>query len=256
MQLRVAAETDRGLVRAVNEDSLLNSPPLVVVADGVGGHKAGEVASALAVDVLAEWKTSLARRGGRRLRDAAVEANRRIYTRAQQDKTLQGMATTLTAAWIDAGSCTIAQIGDSRAYLLREGKLTQLTEDQTAIAELVREGRISPEEAYEHPWRNRVLQALGNQEDIVVQMLSVRLQLGDRILLATDGLTDELTDAGIRDVLATHPDPEDAGRELIERAKEAGGSDNITALIVDVTESAHGPLLRRLASKLRRPRAG
>lgn len=254
MDLRVAGATDRGLVRDANEDSLLDAVPLVAVADGVGGHNAGEVASALAVEVLSEWRDELAKRGPRRLRRAAVDANRRIFSRAQGDKALQGMATTLTAAWLYAGKCTIAQIGDSRAYLLRDWELTQLTEDQTAVAELVRAGRITPKEAYEHPWRNRVLQALGNQEDVVVEMLSVDLRVGDRILLASDGLTDELDDTAIREVLASVRDADLATRTLIERAKEAGGRDNITVLLVDVTDNGEGrrPLRRRLADRIAR----
>jgi protein phosphatase len=240
MQLRVAAQTDRGLVREINEDSLLASPPLVVVADGVGGHNAGEVASAIAVEVLAEWKRELQKRGATRLRDAAIAANRRIFTRAEHDTALRGMATTLTAAWMEAGTCTIAQVGDSRAYLIRDGAITQLTEDQTVVAELVRRGRISPEEAYDHPWRNRVFQALGNSPDVVVEILRVDLRVGDRLMLASDGLTDDLRDDEILAILQQNPDPEMAGRALVARAKDAGGTDNITVVLVDVTGNESG----------------
>ena len=235
MKLRVAAESDRGLVRTENEDSFLASLPLVVVADGVGGQNAGEVASALAVEVLTEWKPRLRANRPDRLREAARDANRRIYTRAQHETSLQGMATTLTAAWIEEGTCTLAQIGDSRAYLFRDGELSQLTEDQSAVAQLVKTGRISPEEAYTHPWRNRILQALGGAPDVVVETYSIQLQVGDRLLIASDGLTDELRDDALKDVLATVDDPELAGRTLIARAKEAGGRDNITVVLVDVT---------------------
>jgi PPM family protein phosphatase len=235
MKLRVAARSDPGLVRAENEDAYIASLPLIVVADGVGGQNAGEVASALAVEVLSEWKPRLSARRPGRLREAARDANRRIYTRAQHDRALQGMATTLTAAWIEGGTCTLAQIGDSRAYLFRAGELSQLTEDQSAVAQLVKTGRISPEEAYTHPWRNRILQALGGAPDVVVDMYSIDLQVGDRLLLASDGLTDELRDDVLRNVLATIEDPEEAGRMLIARAKEAGGRDNITVVLADVT---------------------
>ncbi len=235
MKLRIAAESDRGLVRRENEDSFLASLPLVVVADGVGGQNAGEVASALAVEVLTEWKPRLSARRPDRLRDAARDANRRIYTRAQHETSLQGMATTLTAAWFEEGTCTLAQIGDSRAYLFRDGELSQLTEDQSAVAQLVKTGRISREEAYTHPWRNRILQALGGAPDVVVDMYSIQLQVGDRLLIASDGLTDEVRDDSLKDVLATVEDPELAGRTLIARAKEAGGRDNITVVLVDVT---------------------
>jgi len=258
MDLRVAAETDKGVVRPDNEDALLISLPLVVVADGVGGHNAGEVASALAVDVLTEWKPRLTKRGGRRLRNAALDANQRIYTRAQQDATLLGMATTLTAAWIDAGTCTIAQVGDSRAYLLRDGELQQLTEDQSVVAALVREGRITPEEAYGHPWRNRVLQALGHQEEVVVEMLSVDLKLGDRILLASDGLTDVLSSSTIQAVLQQNTNGELLCRWLVRLAKAAGSTDNITVALVDVVANGArkrnpvGRFAQKLTSRFRR----
>jgi PPM family protein phosphatase len=258
MDLRVAAETDIGVVRPDNEDALLVSLPLVAVADGVGGHNAGEVASGLAVDVLSEWKPKMAKRGGRRLRNAALDANHRIYTRAQQDSTLLGMATTLTAAWIDAGTCTIAQVGDSRAYLLRDGDLRQLTEDQSVVAALVREGKITEEEAYQHPWRNRVLQALGNQEEVVVQMLSVDLQIGDRILLASDGLTDVLSRATMQAVLRLNTPGEMLCHWLVRLAKAAGSTDNITVALVDVVANGGhkrnpiGRFVRGVGSRFRR----
>jgi protein phosphatase len=254
MQLRVAQRTDRGNVRPNNEDSLIAHPPLVAVADGVGGHNAGEVASALAVNVLEEWIATLERDGGDKLQDAASDAHRRIYARAQTETELHGMATTLTAAWIDREKCTIAHVGDSRAYLLREGELRQLTEDHSWVAQMVRDGRITPEEAYEHPWRNYVVQALGGQPDVAIEMLRVDLRTGDRILLASDGLTDFVRPDALRDILGTIEDGETACRILVERAKTGGGTDNITVVLVDVTgddPDDAGPvrkLLRRLTS--------
>jgi protein phosphatase len=235
MQLRVATETDRGFVREINEDSLIAEPPLLAVADGVGGHNAGEVASALAVGVLTQWIPTLVRDGGNKLQDAASDAHRRIYTRAQQETALHGMATTLTAAWIDAGTCTIAHVGDSRAYLLRQGELSQLTQDHTVVAQLVRDGRITLEEAYEHPWRNMVVQALGGQPEVVVEMLSIDLSAGDRLVLASDGLTDQLRPEQVCEILQANEEAEVACRVLAERAKQAGGTDNITVVLVDVT---------------------
>jgi protein phosphatase len=256
MQLRVARETDRGPVRPNNEDSYLTKPPLVAVADGVGGHNAGEVASALAVDVLEEWIATLERDGGEKLRDAASDAHRRIYARAQQETELHGMATTLTAAWIDRGKCTIAHVGDSRAYLLRDGDLRQLTEDHSWVAQMVRDGRITPEEAYEHPWRNYVVQALGGQPDVAIEMLRVDLQTGDRILLASDGLTDVVRPDVLSEVLTSNDDAEVACRILVERAKNEGATDNITVVLVDVTED--GPeesIGDRVRGLLRRTRS-
>lgn len=236
MHLRVASETDVGVVRRNNEDSLLDALPLVAVADGVGGHNAGEIASALAVDVLREWLPQLSSDGGEKLQEAANDANERIYSRAQSATELHGMATTLTAAWIDKGTCTIAHVGDSRAYLLRDGNLRQLTEDHSVVAQLVKEGRITPEDAFEHPWRNLVVQALGGQPDVVVDVLNVDLATGDRLLLCSDGLTDYVRPARIASTLASHTDPIEACRALVETAKTANSRDNITVVLVEVAD--------------------
>ena len=234
MRLRVATTSDTGEYRANNEDSVLNSPPLVAVADGVGGQNAGEIASALAVDVLREWLPVLTSDGGEKLEEATVDAHTRIYSRAQQSTELHGMATTLTAAWIDAGTCTIAHVGDSRAYLLRDGGLRQLTEDHSVVQQLVREGRITAEEAYEHPWRNLVVQALGGQPDVVVDTLRLELESNDRLLLASDGLTDVLRLARLAEILTANDDPEEACRALVAAAKAANSRDNITVVLVEV----------------------
>jgi serine/threonine protein phosphatase PrpC len=253
MQLRVAQQTDRGRVRHNNEDSLIANPPLVAVADGVGGQNAGEVASALAVDVLEEWIATLERDGGDKLREAASDAHRRIYARAQAETQLHGMATTLTAAWIERGTCTIAHVGDSRAYLLRDGELRQLTEDHSWVAQMVRAGRITPEEAWEHPWRNYVVQALGGQPDVAIEMLNVDLAVGDRLVLASDGLTDMLRPQTLLEILTSNEDAETTCRTLVERAKDAGGTDNITVVLVDVTgDEDDAPVVRRLVRRLRR----
>jgi PPM family protein phosphatase len=253
MQLRVAQQTDRGTVRPNNEDSLLAHPPLVAVADGVGGHNAGEVASALAVDVLEEWIATLERDGGDKLRDAASDAHRRIYARAQSETQLHGMATTLTAAWIERQKCTIAHVGDSRAYLLRDGELRQLTQDHSWVAQMVRDGRITPEEAYEHPWRNYVVQALGGQPDVAIEMLRVDLRTKDRLLLASDGLTDVIRPDELREILTSTEDAETASRTLVERAKDAGSTDNITVVLVDVTgDDPDDSFVRRVLRRIRR----
>jgi protein phosphatase len=235
MRLSVARLTDRGNVRPNNEDASVAKLPLVAVADGVGGQNAGEVASALAVDVLEEWIATLARDGGAKLRDAASDAHRRIYAKAQQETALHGMATTLTAAWIDRQTCTIAHVGDSRAYLLREGELRQLTEDHSWVAQMVKDGRITPEEAWGHPWRNYVVQALGGQPDVAIEMLDVELAVGDRLVLASDGLTDVVRPETLSEILTANADAETACRVLVERAKNDGGTDNITVVLVDVT---------------------
>jgi serine/threonine protein phosphatase PrpC len=254
MRLHVAKQTDPGSVRTNNEDAYFAEPPLVAVADGVGGHNAGEVASAIAIDVLSEWMPTLERDGAEKLRDAASDAHRRIYARAQQERELHGMATTLTAAWIERGTCTIAHVGDSRAYLLRGGELRQLTEDHSWVAEMVRRGRITPEEAYEHPWRNLVVQALGGQPDVAIEMLSVELRVGDRLVLASDGLSDMLRPEELTQILGEHDDAEVACRTLVARAKNAGGADNITVVLVDVTGDDPPASRRRLRERLIRRR--
>ncbi len=256
MQLRVAQRTDRGTVRPNNEDSLIAHPPLVAVADGVGGNNAGEVASGIAVDVLEEWIATLARDGGEKLREAASDAHRRIYAKAQQATELHGMATTLTAAWIERGTCTIAHVGDSRAYLLRDGALRQLTEDHSWVAQMVKEGRITAEEAWEHPWRNYVVQALGGQPDVAIEMLNVDLAVGDRLVLASDGLTDMLRPQTLLEILTSDDDSETACRTLVERAKDAGGTDNITVVLVDVTDDAPDEPKRGALRRLVRRFAG
>lgn len=229
----IAAETDRGRLRDHNEDSYLASLPLAAVADGVGGHNAGEVASRIAVEVLESWRQRLVLGGGDELKDAALAAHHTIHSKALGDPVLAGMATTLTCAWVERGTVHIAHVGDSRAYLLREGVLTQLTEDHTQVQDMVRRGRLTPEEATRHPYRNRLFQALGGGMDVVVDLLKVDLTEGDRLLLCSDGLTEEVSEDEILRVLDSHSDPETACRELVSLANAAGGKDNVTVVILN-----------------------
>jgi protein phosphatase len=241
MELRIAHATDRGRVRDQNEDSVLGDAlPLVAVADGMGGHEGGEVASQMALELLATWKEKLAEESGgasaEKLREAFTAAHRAVWDRGRSEESLSGMGTTLTAGWIDADKMTLAHVGDSRAYLLRRGKLQQLTQDQTVAQEWVRRGRLSEDEAATSPHRHILLQAIGaDSDELDIDTSSVELRSGDRILLATDGLYGMIHDADrIRDLLATHTDPDEACRALVAAANEAGGEDNVSVVIVDV----------------------
>ncbi len=244
MELHVTSATDRGRVRPQNEDSVLADPPLVAVADGMGGHNAGEVASSLALEKLAEWKDQLEGLSGRsatqKLREAFGDVNRAVFDKGQEDESLVGMGTTLTAGWIDSDVLALAHVGDSRAYLLRGGSLSQLTEDQNVAQEWVRRGRISEEEAATSPQRHVILQAIGVDTDALdIETSSVSLRAGDRLVFASDGLFGMLRDNNrLRDILIEHPDRDEACRALIDAANAAGGEDNISVVVIDVVGDA------------------
>jgi PPM family protein phosphatase len=240
MDLKVAALTDTGRARANNEDSLLADPPLVAVADGMGGHEGGEVASNLAVEVLKGWKDKLEGSAGKdaadRLTEAFQEANRTIFERGKNEEALRGMGTTLTAAWVEEDRVALAHVGDSRAYLLRGGNLQQLTEDQNVAQEWVRRGRLTAEEAASSPHRHIVLQAIGPDPDgIEVATVVAELRPGDKLVLASDGLFGMVQSKdALRDILLAHPDNDDACRALIDAANAAGGADNISVVILEL----------------------
>lgn len=242
MDLRVASQTDRGRVRDQNEDAVLADLPLVAVADGVGGHKAGEVASALALQTVAQWKDRLEGKEGmgaaETLKDALTEANRVVWERSRDDDAVAGMGTTLTAAWLEGDRAALAHVGDSRAYLLRGSKLSMLTEDQTVAQQWVKQGKLSEDEAASSPQRHIILQAIGTGPGTLdIDIATVELRPGDRLLLATDGLFGMVRDeARIKEILAAHADPSEASRALIAAANAAGGEDNISVVIVDAGE--------------------
>ncbi|MGH2759846.1 MAG: Stp1/IreP family PP2C-type Ser/Thr phosphatase [Actinomycetota bacterium] len=247
MELRIASATDRGRVREKNEDAVLTDVPLIAVADGMGGHRAGEVASSMAVDVLKTWKDKLGGSTGTKaaeiLREAFAEANRAIWEAGQQDENLLGMGTTVTAGWIEGDALALAHVGDTRAYLLRGGKLEQLTRDQNVAQDLVRRGRLSEDEAAASPQRHVILQAVGVEPDgLDVEVASVELRPGDRLMLASDGLFGMLQSPDrIRTILIEHRDPDEACRILVDEANEAGGHDNISVVLVDADGAARGP---------------
>jgi serine/threonine protein phosphatase PrpC len=231
MKVRVGARTDIGRARERNEDSYLVREPLFAVADGMGGHLGGEVASSMAIEAL----ETLDRSDG--LMQALVEeiqkANRRVLERGQGDPALRGMGTTLTVLVAEGDKAHVAHVGDSRAYLLRDGSLKQLTEDHTLVQRMVAEGRISPEEAGRHPQRSILTRVIGVDEEVPVEQLTLDVHGGDRLLLCTDGLTGMIGEERIQDVLETEPDPQAASDRLVEEANRAGGEDNITVVVVD-----------------------
>jgi PPM family protein phosphatase len=236
--LRVAeqyAGTDTGRQRRANEDSLLARSPLYVVADGMGGAQAGEVASRIAVESFqqglkdaSEPEVSLA---------ALVHAaNSRIHELSHSHAEQAGMGTTLTAVYVGEEDVSIAHVGDSRAYCLRDGELLRLTDDHSLVDELMRQGRLTPEEAVEHPQRSVITRALGPEGTVDVDTRSYRARAGDVYLLCSDGLTTMVGEEQLAAVLLAHPRLTDAGEALIAAANEAGGRDNITVVLLRLEE--------------------
>src|SRR3954454_4724966 len=236
-ELRAGGATDTGLVTAHNEDNSLADERLFAVADGVGGHKAGEVASQTAVDTLQREFTEPTTDG---LIDAVKTANRTVWDLAESNPDQRGMGTTLTAlALVDEDGeerLAVVNVGDSRAYLLQHGELEQLTEDHSLVEQLVREGQLTPEEAQVHPQRSIITRALGLDPEVEVDSWELTPYKGDRILLCSDGLTNEVSDDEIASTLRSVSDPEEAARQLVNEARDHGGSDNITCVVVDVLD--------------------
>jgi PPM family protein phosphatase len=239
LELRYAVRSDVGLLREGNEDSAYAGPRLLAVADGMGGHAAGEVASALTIASMAEL--DLEQPGGDMLRElsmAVATANARLQEKIIANPAVDGMGTTLTALLWSDGHAAVCHIGDSRGYLLREGELYQITHDHTLVQSLVDEGRISADDVSTHPQRSLLLRALDGRS-IAEPDLSVHDSLaGDRYLLCSDGLSGVVSDETLRDTLSTIEDLDIATRQLIELAIHGGGPDNITCIVADVVDTA------------------
>jgi protein phosphatase len=248
LTIRAVAQSDVGLVRSGNEDSGYAGPRLLVVADGMGGHAAGEIASAVTVETLAvldgPGPAPDDGSAGQSLTEGIVRSNRRIRELVEADRRRAGMGTTVTALlWTGAGF-GLAHIGDSRAYLLRGGELRQLTRDHTFVQALIDEGRISEAERETHPARSLLLQALGGDEP-VPDTADVPAQAGDRLLLCSDGLSGVVSAETIRTVLAEQPDLQTAADRLVDLARRAGGPDNITCVVADVLPAPDGDIAPR-----------
>lgn len=241
VRFNATAITDNGLRRPENEDAYLVDVEkgLFCVADGMGGHAAGEVASRMAVDVLArEMARPDAGALDARLRGAVVAANRAVLEAAERDPALAGMGTTLTALALalDDGGFTIAHVGDSRAYLLRHGELRQLTTDHTWVQQQVDAGLLSPRDARRHPLSSMLTRAVGIAADPEVDIIRGDLEPGDLLLLCSDGLTGMVEDDELAYILARDLPLDDAARELADAANRNGGADNITAVLIRATE--------------------
>ncbi len=226
-----AERTDTGLQRRANEDAYHARAPLFAVADGMGGAQAGEVASGTAVDALAAGVPDGAGTVEERLALVVQQANERIHALSVADEDRAGMGTTLTAAYVGEGEVTLVHVGDSRCYRRREGELERLTTDHSLVEELVRQGRLSPQEAEEHPQRSIITRALGPEAVVQPDALTVPARAGDVYLLCSDGLTSMVPEARIAEVLAGAPTLREAATELVAQANAAGGRDNITVVL-------------------------
>ncbi len=232
MTIRVAEQaslTDVGRQRQSNEDSYLDRPPLFAVADGMGGARAGEVASRIAVEAFTDADS--AGTPEEQLASVTREANRRIYDMAQGDSERAGMGTTLTAAMVSGRDVAVSHVGDSRLYRMREGRLERLTEDHSLVEELVRQGRLSPEEAENHPQRSIITRALGPEPNVDVQTFTDPGRDGDVYLLCSDGLSAMVTEDDIHSILDGSRSLDDAARRLVDAANDNGGKDNITVVL-------------------------
>ncbi len=230
-------KTDTGRQRRENEDSAFVRAPVFVVADGMGGAQAGEVASRIAIET---FEQGLPDTGTpeERLADRVRDANHRIYDRSRVEQGREGMGTTLTAAYLDGSEVALAHVGDSRAYLFRDGELTRLTQDHSLVDELVRQGKLTEEQAAEHPQRSIITRALGPEPEVEVDTWTYPVRGGDVVLLCSDGLTSMISEERIKEILQTAPNLDTAANGLIDDANEAGGRDNITVVLFRVEELA------------------
>jgi PPM family protein phosphatase len=270
-----AGRTDVGRQRSANEDSLVVRPPLFAVADGMGGAKAGEVASAVAVDAV-EGAQESSEPTEAQLANIVREANRRIYDLAVADESRRGMGTTLTLAKLHGDEVSLAHVGDSRAYRLRGGELEQLTRDHSLVAELERSGQITPEAAENHPQRSIITRALGPEPDVEVDTYTLAGRDGDVFLICSDGLTSMISDDEVASILRSAGSLDEAADELVRAANQSGGKDNITVIlfrlgegeapepadddtiageinVADLQEAAAGPAVEQPAARAEEP---
>jgi protein phosphatase len=232
-------KTDTGRQRRENEDNAYARAPVFVIADGMGGARAGEVASKIAIET---FERELPGEGSpeERLAECVREANRRIYEQSRPEHEHAGMGTTLTAAYLDDADLSIAHVGDSRAYLFRDDELIRLTRDHSLVGELIERGKLTEEQAAEHPQRSVITRALGPEPDVKVDTWTYPVRPGDVLLLCSDGLNSMLSDEQISDALGAAHSLRDAADELIAAANEAGGRDNITVVLCRIEDVGVG----------------
>ncbi len=243
------SRTDVGCVRDHNEDSLVVRPPLFAVADGMGGHAAGEVASEIAVNVLAELAPE--HPDGAALQTAVEEANREIIRASRDGRGREGMGTTMTACMLEGERLLIAQVGDSRAYLLHQGKLQQLTRDHSLMADMIEAGQLTPEEARNHPQRSVITRALGSDPNTRPDIYEINVDAGDRLLVCSDGLSSMVRNETIEATLRRVRDPQRCASQLVNEAIAAGGHDNVTVIVSNVEGFAE-KRRRKMARKTKR----
>ena len=251
--LRSGSATDVGRVRKINQDLPLEASNLYAVADGMGGHVGGEVAARVAVDALLQGFTREPTTNG--LKDAFAEANAAVWQESLDNSDLRGMGTTLTAVALVGGAdgrdmLALANVGDSRAYLFSEGQILQITADHSQAEERMRRGEMTPAEAAVHPQRHILTRALGVTPDVDADMWELRLRAGDRVLLCSDGLSNEVRLDELGEVLAAVEDPVEAAEQLVHRANERGGSDNITVVVIDILVGEGGSALASVVTPI------
>lgn len=230
--ISIGSRTDVGYVRDHNEDSLIIIPPLFAVADGMGGHEAGEIASEITVNTLAELVPNHLDAEG--LTAAVEAANYNVMKAPRQGIGRDGMGTTLTAAMLEGERLLIAQVGDSRAYLLHKGHLQQITRDHSLMADLIEAGQITPEEARFHPNRSVITRAIGSDIHMRPDIYELNVSAGDRVLLCSDGLSSMVSNHAIEAIMRRQSDPQNCADELVQAALENGGADNVTVIVADV----------------------
>jgi len=252
-RILLAGDSSAGLVRATNQDSLFVGPTpqgaLILVADGMGGHVSGEIASQKARDTLVQALCRSQKHPPLALARAVQRANLAIFDHAEAHPENRGMGTTLTLVLVDDQLALVGHVGDSRAYLVRGGKITQLTRDHSWVADRVRQGLLSEGEAKQHGWRNVITNALGTGPQVRLELSALVVRPGDRLLVCSDGLTLLLPDDLIMQVVASAP-PEDAVAELLRRADERGSPDNVTAALLAVEEVTVRPKAYTLPAEL------
>jgi serine/threonine protein phosphatase PrpC len=232
----VGVITDTGRKRRRNEDAYVCEPPLFAIADGMGGAQAGEVASRLAAAALKESGAKTLG-GEERISDLIQEANRRVYDRSSTDPNTSGMGTTITVALVENGNVAFGHVGDSRAYLIRGGRMEQVTEDHSLVNELLKSGKLSREEAETHPQRSVITRALGTDPDVDADTFTIEAQSGDVFLLCSDGLTDMVGEREILELVELNRQDIDAAlKSLVKAANRNGGEDNITVVAFDIAE--------------------
>jgi serine/threonine protein phosphatase PrpC len=231
--MRIGAKTDRGRVREQNEDSYGHKERLFVVADGMGGHQAGEIASAIAVETILNVNLDV-ENIERELGKGINKANEAILEKVNHHPEMSGMGTTVAVLLLRDETAYIAHVGDSRVYQYADGVLMQLTKDHSLVAELVKNGEISEDEAKSHPQRNILTQALGSRGELKIEFMNLRAKPGDRFLLCSDGLYGMVDAEGIENIIKMDAEMQNVAEKLVETANENGGSDNITVLVVEV----------------------